>query len=92
MEYITVNSKVDGSTVLDTIDDPQIVQDMVAMTLAAGLSEAAVPVDSERYFICYHLLDGTEVNRSYWIETGQMAPGIALPQEFADLVRNALND
>lgn len=40
VEYITVNSK-DGSTVLGTIDNPQIVDDLVAMTLAAGLSQIA---------------------------------------------------
>lgn len=90
VDYISINSEVDGTTVLATINDPLIVQEMVKMTLEADLKGDSSHVQGSRYFIAFHLLDGTLVTRSYWIDQGLLWPTILLPEEFATLVRAAL--
>jgi len=92
VEHISINSEVDGTTVLATITDPLTIANMVGMTLDSELTVDSGPPQGERYFISFHLLDGTVVTRSYWIEIGLMTSGIRLPQEFADLVWDALDE
>lgn len=93
VSYISINSETDNLTVLAKIEDQAIVDRMVEMILAAGLKDRdGSEYQGDRCFIALHLLDGTVVNRPYWIETGVLAPNIFLPEEFADHVRDALNN
>lgn len=92
VSFISINSEIDGSTFLGTIDEQAIVAEMVEMTLNAPLTDNCSLGNELRYFIAFHLDDGTMVNRSYWVELGLLAPNILLPEEFAEYVRGALNN
>jgi hypothetical protein len=50
------------------------------------------PVEEERYFIAFHLTDGTAVIRSYWLNTGELAHGIMLPQGFTQEIKWAVEN
>jgi len=92
VESISINSETDGQTVLAVISEESEVDKIVEMTLDADLREISAQPQGKRYFIAYHLTDGTEVTRSYWLESGLMTPNIFLPQEFADMILDALNE
>jgi len=92
VESISINSETDDQTVLAVISEESEVDKIVEMTLDADLREISAQPQGKRYFIAYHLTDGTEVTRSYWLESGLMTPNIFLPQEFADMILDALNE
>jgi hypothetical protein len=50
------------------------------------------PVEEERYFIAFHLTDGTAVIRSYWLNTGELAHGIRLPHGFTQEIKRAVEN
>ena len=89
VQYIGVVSDQDGVTELGAIKDSERVKELVTMVLEA-------PVDqnrqggNRRYFIAFHLVDGTAVTRAYWLDTGQLARGILLPKAFGLAIEAAL--
>ena len=88
--YIGVNSATDGRTELAAIDDPDEVAALVELVLAAPVDQNNQDHEGQRYFIAFHLTDGTEVVRSYWLESGELSRGVILPPEFATAVERAL--
>ena len=46
---------------------------------------------AERYFLVFHLEDGTTFKRAYWLNSGELWHGITLPQAFRVAVSQALN-
>jgi hypothetical protein len=86
---IGVVSDQDGVTELGAIKDPKRVTALVTMVLQA-------PVDqnrqggNRRYFLTFHLVDGTVVTRAYWLDTGELARGILLPKAFGLAIEAAL--
>jgi hypothetical protein len=96
VQYIGVNSEIDGLTELAAIHEPQLVTRLVAMVLDAPVNqqphEMPTPEEEERYFIAFHLKDGTAVIRSHWLNNGELSRGIMLPQEFAQEIKRAVEN
>jgi hypothetical protein len=82
--------RTDGSTELAAIDDPEEVAALVELVLAAPVDQGNHEHDGPRYFIAFHLSDGTEVAHSYRLNSGELHRGIMLPPEFATAVERAL--
>ena len=91
VDFISVNSAVDGKTVLASIKDPMQVVSLVTLVLAAPVDQSSRITGKEQYFLEFHLKDGTSTERSFWLDTGIMIRGIKLPQQFTAAVRLALS-
>jgi hypothetical protein len=90
VEYIGINSSVDGETELASIKDNNQVSDLVEMVLNAPVNQNSKEHGSLQYFIVFYLKDGTTVSRSYWLDTGELSRGILLPDEFGQAVKAVL--
>jgi hypothetical protein len=90
VRYIGINSEQDGVTELGTIRNARQVATLVAMILKAAINQRYVSQGGTRYFIAFHLLDGTTVVRSYWLDSGELSRGILLPSTFQTAVEQAL--
>ena len=80
--YIGVNSETDGRTELAAIKDPAAVRTLVNEVEAGPVDQTRQPGDGAKYFIDFHMDDGTEVIRAYWPSSGEMARGIHVPETF----------
>ncbi len=89
VQYVGVNSPADGSTELAAIRDPSQVETLVDMVLVASVDQTRRDHDGPRYFIAFHLDDGTTVVRAYWSESGELSRGIMLPTEFRTAIEEA---
>jgi hypothetical protein len=90
VEYIGINSSIDGKTELASIKDKNQVSGLVEMVLNAPVDQGIKERGSLQYFIVFYLKDGTTVNRSYWLDTGELHRGILLPDEFGQAVKSVL--
>lgn len=88
VEYIGINSPIDGLTELASIRDAGLVSSLVEMVLNAPVDQTVVPPGGEQLFIAFHLNDGTAVIRSYLPGTGELSRGILLPDEFRQIIRS----
>ena len=86
---IGMNSPQDGRTQLAAIADPGLVEGLVEMVLAAPVDQGQRS-EGERYFITFHLEDGTAVVRSFWVESGELSRGIMTPAFFQVSILKAL--
>lgn len=87
---VGINSETDGKTELAQITRKDIIEKLVKLVLNAEVDQKAGDHDGERYFIKFYLADGSDVNRSYWINSGELSRGIMLPEEFRVEIKNAL--
>lgn len=89
---IGINSEEDGTTELARIDTTATVSEMVTMVLEGTVDQTGIEQhgDDERYFIAFHLTDGTTIVRAFWPESGLLSHGIHLPPEFGAIVTQAL--
>ena len=87
---IGINSPEDGRTELASIDDPEMVERLVEIVLSAPVDQSRGDHAGERYFIDFHLEDGTTVNRSYWLESGELSRGIMTGPFFRDSLSQTL--
>ncbi len=87
--YIGVNSEVDGRE-LTRIDDPDEVAALVELVLEAPIVVDERDRSGPRYFIAFHLTDGTESTHAFWPRSGELWRGLILPPEFAGAVVQAL--
>jgi hypothetical protein len=90
VEYIGINSVMDGKTELASIKDNIQVQMLVQMVLDAPVNQKINRHGSMIYSFVFYLKDGTVVNRSYWLDTGELNRGILLPDEFGEAIKAAL--
>jgi hypothetical protein len=90
VQYIGVNSEQDGTTELAAIKDPKQVTNLVSMVLGAPVDQNHASKGGTRYFLVFHLKDGTAVTRAYFLDTGELARGILLPKAFGFAVEQAL--
>lgn len=92
VKHIGINSETDGKTELAAIKDQQRVIKLVEIVLAASVDQRArnYGENDERYFVAFHLNDGTVVNLAFWPESGELSRGIMLPNEFSQAVRQAV--
>jgi len=88
--FIGINSEQNGLTQLGAIKDSREVASLVNMILASPVNANRVGQGALRYFVDFHLLDGTSVIRAYWPDSGILQRGIVLPKAFADAVQQAV--
>ena len=88
VEYIGINSRIDGKTELASIKEESLVSSLVEMVLNAPVDQTVRLWGEEQIFIVFYLSDGTEVNRSFWIDTGKLQRGILLPDEFGEIIKS----
>ena len=90
VSYIDINSETDGTTELGAIKEKVTIDKLVNMVLASEVDQNRKDQVGQRYFISFHLLDGTNVTRSYWIDSGELSRGIMLPDEFGIEIKKTL--
>jgi hypothetical protein len=88
VQYIGINSEQDGITELAAIKNG--VDVLVGMVLQAPVNQQLTDHSGARYFVAFHLKDGTTVVRAYWPVTGELSRGIVLPQQFRQAIEQAL--
>jgi len=89
--YISINSETDGMTELVAIKGKADIDKLVNMALIAKVNQSSQEQDGQRYFIAFHLLDGSNTTRCYWIDSGELSRGILLPNEFGIEIKKALS-
>lgn len=87
IEYIRISD--DNYKELATIRDSQEINEMVDTILQAPVNISSSEQIGKRYFIFFHLKDGSDFKGAYWLETGQFY-GMDLPVEFGIFVKEAL--
>jgi hypothetical protein len=90
VQYIGVNSAQDGVTELAAIKDRAVVDALVQTVLQAPVNQQLNDHSGARYFVAFHLTDGTSVARAYWPSTGELSRGIILPQQFRQTIEQRL--
>lgn len=89
VQYIGVVSEQDGVTELGTIKAAKQVAALVAMVLDAPINQN-LQGGQKRYFIAFHLYDGTVVTRAYWLDTDELARNLLLPKQFGRAIEAVL--
>jgi hypothetical protein len=87
---IIISRETDGMTELRAVTDKADMDKMVNTVLNAEVDQSIREQDGERYFISFGLLDGSNVTRCFWIDSGELSRGILLPDEFGIEVKKAL--
>ncbi len=82
VQYIGINSPIDGTTEIAAIKDTKQIAALVDSVLKAPVDQNLMPASNISYFIAFHLQDGTVVNRAYWPDSDELARGIILPKAF----------
>ena len=91
VQYIGINSEQDGATELAAIKNKVEVDALVGTVVQAPVNQQLTDHSSARYFVAFHLNDGTMVVRAYWPDTGELSRGIVLPQLFSQAIEQALH-
>ena len=80
-----------ATTPLVTIADARQVATLAALLLAAPVDQTRPSAnDGPRYFLTFHLTDGTETTRLYVPDDHEVARGIIVPDAFVSLMSSAL--
>jgi hypothetical protein len=90
VQYIGINSEQDGVTELAAIKNGADVDALVGAVIQAPVNQQLTDHSGTRYFVAFHLKDGTTVVRAYWLGTGELSRGIVLPQQFRQAIEAAL--
>jgi hypothetical protein len=90
VRFIGINSPQDGTTQIAAITSRAQVATLVAQVLNARAVSGLSNPSGRQYFIAFHLCDGTAVTRSYWTGSGDLAPGIRVPQSFQRAITQAV--
>lgn len=76
VSYITLNSEEDGLTPLGKIDDADKVEEIISDILDAPIDMDITRDYDNRYFIEFHLIDGSSVIRNLLTESGLIGDDI----------------
>ncbi len=87
VEYIGINSPVDGITELASITEQELVSSLVEMALNAPVDQSFSSRGSRQLVIVFYLSDGTFVKRSFRPDDGLLSRGILLPDEFWEIMQ-----
>jgi hypothetical protein len=90
--YIGVNSEVDGTTEVGAIRDSAVVARLVQYVAEAPVDQSRRDQEGERYFVAFHLVDGTAVTRSFSVRSSELSRGIMVPREFGEALRLAVTN
>ena len=88
VEYIGINSGVDGKTELASIREEGLVSSLVRMVLDAPVDQTVRSSGGRQLFLAFYLNDGTMVKRSFWPGDGLLSRGIMLPDEFTTTIQS----
>lgn len=92
VEYIGINDETNDKEIV-AIRDVTKIHEMVDLLLNAPVNHSSRSERTgKRYFISFHLKDGSEFKGAYWLESGQFSTEIMLPADFGTLVKDALKD
>ena len=91
VKYIGINSEQDGITELAKIEAENTVKTMVDNVLSADIvDQKNYDLFGTRYFIAFHLKDGTAITYSYWVNSRYLALGVECPLEFQNEIDKAI--
>jgi hypothetical protein len=90
VDYIAINSSVDSVTKVAQIRDPATVARLAMEVEWAPVDQATSSGGAMDYFLDFHLVDGTDLTRAYWLRTGELWRGIRLPANFGKAVLAAV--
>ncbi len=91
VQYISLNSEIDGKTELGTIEDKEKVDYIINEIMESDL-EYILELDySYRYFIEFHLNDGTSVTRNFLPRNNLISPGVLINEEIKDIILQCLD-
>ena len=80
---IVVTGDTQAATPVATISDAQSVSALVTLLLAAPVDQSRQSSgDGTRYFLTFHLTDGTQVSRVYLPDAHEVGRGIIVPEAF----------
>ncbi len=86
---ISITSATNGTTQLASITNPTVVTTLTDMIQNAPIEQNQAGQGSTRYFLVFHLIDGTTVTRVFWPDSNMLAD-ILLPKAFSDTIKQAL--
>jgi len=86
VDYIGINDETSDNEMV-VIRDAQQINEMVDLVLSAPVNPSNSRRDGKRYFISFHLKDGSEFKEAYWLESGKFSNGIMLPVDFGTIVK-----
>lgn len=91
VESIVVTGDTQAATPVGAISDTQVVDALVTLLLAAPVDQSRqLSGGGTRYFLAFHLTDGTQVNRVYLPDAREVGRGIVVPEAFVSLLATAL--
>lgn len=73
---VDILSEEDAETVLGTIGEKQAVEQLVSVILESPVDQGNQDLEGPRYFLGFRLVDGTQVVRAFWLESGELSRGI----------------
>jgi hypothetical protein len=88
VEYIGINSPIDGETELASIREESLVSSLVEMVLDAPVDQTVRSTGGRQLFIAFYLSDGTVANRSFRPDDRLLSRGIMVPDEFSEIVES----
>ena len=89
--HIGINAdEGDARKEIGAIKESALLAKLVRMVLDAPVNQENKDHPAPRYVIVIHFRDGTMTSRAYWLNSGELSPGIMLPREFANAVRDSL--
>lgn len=90
VKYISINSEVDGTTELARIEEPENVNKLINLLLSAPVKDDQINgTEGTRYFLAFHLNDGTVTSHVYWHDTGVFFRNIKVQKEFIEIIDRA---
>lgn len=92
VDFITLNSELDAQTIIIKIDNETDVKNIVNIVLNSPIIDVVNRTSDYRYFLEFHLTDGTTITRSYWIDDGLLTRNIKLPNEIKDIINPYLEN
>jgi len=91
VQSIVVTDDISGGAPVATLADAHLVTTLVSLLLAAPVDQSRQSGDATvRYFLAFHLTDGTQVSRLYLPEAHEVARGITVPDAFVSTLAAAL--
>ena len=78
--------------VLGTINEVRAIERFVEMVLDSPVDQGNRDREGPRYFLSFHLADGTSVGRTLWLESGELSRGIMTDPVVTLFVWSALGD
>lgn len=91
VESIAVTDDANSGAPVATLADAHLVTTLVALLLSAPVDQSRQSADSgARYFLAFHLADGTQMSRLYLPDAHEVARGIIVPDAFVSTLAAAL--